>query len=58
MDVTIKNYVQKLNFFAGSKEDVEYITTELNEEPSNVSGKKGSYASLLEIQGKFENTKV
>ena len=53
LDITIKDYKQKLNFFGGSKEDVEYITEELNADEGNVSGKKGSYASLLEIQGKF-----
>ena len=37
---------------AGSKEDVEYIADELNQE-GNVSGTKGSYANLLEVQGKF-----
>lgn len=39
----------------GSKEDVQYISDELNTE-GNVSGTKGSYANLLEIQGKFSNS--
>ena len=39
----------------GSKEDVQYISDELNTE-GNVSGAKGSYANLLEIQGKFSNS--
>jgi len=40
---------------AGSSEDVQYISDELNTE-GNVSGNKGSYANLLEIQGKFANS--
>jgi len=40
---------------AGSTEDVQYISDELNTE-GNVSGNKGSYANLLEIQGKFSNS--
>jgi hypothetical protein len=39
----------------GSKEDVSYISDELNTE-GNVSGSKGSYANLLEIQGKFSKS--
>ena len=49
LDIEIKNYKQKLNFFGGSKEDVDYITGELNADEGNVSGKKGSYANLIEI---------
>jgi len=40
---------------AGSTEDVQYISDELNTE-GNVSGNKGSYANLLEIQGRFSNS--
>lgn len=53
LDIEIKGYQQKLNFIAGSKEDVQYVGDELNTE-GNVSGKKGSYANLLEVQGKFQ----
>ena len=42
---------------AGSKEDVAYISEELNEE-GNASGKKGSYANLLQIQGSFSDSKT
>jgi hypothetical protein len=42
---------------AGSKEDVAYICEELNEE-GNMSGKKGSYANLLSIQGSFSDSKT
>mmetsp|Transcript_14198 Transcript_14198/g.24134 ORF Transcript_14198/g.24134 Transcript_14198/m.24134 type:complete len:93 (+) Transcript_14198:731-1009(+) len=52
LDIVINGYTQKVNFIAGSKEDVKYISEELNTE-GNVSGNKGSYANLLEIQGKF-----
>ena len=52
LDIEIKGYAQKVNLIAGSKEDVEYIADELNTE-GNVSGSKGSYANLLEVQGKF-----
>jgi len=52
LDIEIKGYSQKVNMIAGSKEDVEYIADELNTE-GNVSGTKGSYANLLEVQGKF-----
>ena len=51
LDITIKKFDQRVNFIAGSKEDVDYITTELNEDEGNVSGKKGSYANLLGLQG-------
>ena len=52
LDILIKGFEQKVNLIAGSKEDVQYISEELNTE-GNVSGGKGSYANLLEIQGKF-----
>ena len=45
LDVPIHGFQQKVNFIAGSKEDVEYISKELNQE-GNVSGKKGSYEKL------------
>ena len=44
----IQGYEQKANFIAGSEEDVQYISDELNTE-GNVSGNKGSYTNLLEI---------
>jgi len=53
LDIEIKNYVQKVNFIAGSKKDVEYIVGELNAEEGNVSGQKGSYQNLLELQDKM-----
>lgn len=46
LDIQIDSYQQKVNMIAGSKEDVAYISDELNTE-GNVSGKKGSYANLL-----------
>lgn len=49
LDIKIEGYKQKVNFIAGSKEDVEYISEELNQE-GNESGKKGSYAQLLAMQ--------
>jgi sedoheptulose-bisphosphatase len=52
LDLEIKGYAQKVNFIAGSQEDVAYISSELNTE-GNVSGKKGSYANLLAVQGQF-----
>lgn len=55
LDIVIQGYEQKANFIAGSTEDVQYISDELNTE-GNVSGNKGSYANLLEIQGKFSNS--
>lgn len=55
LDIEIRDYVQKVNFVAGSKEDVDYVVEELNEGVENVSGSKGSYSNLLELQGKFEN---
>ena len=48
LDLSIEGYTQKINFIAGSKEDVKYISDELNEE-GNVSGKKGSYANLMQL---------
>lgn len=48
LDIIIQGYEQKANFIAGSEEDVQYISDELNTE-GNVSGNKGSYANLLEI---------
>ena len=55
LDIPIAGYEQKANMICGSKEDVMYISDELNTE-GNVSGNKGSYANLLEIQGKFSNS--
>lgn len=55
LDIKIKGYEQKANMICGSKEDVLYIADELNTE-GNVSGNKGSYANLLEIQGKYSNS--
>ena len=49
LDMQIHNLGQKVNFIAGSSEDVDYIVTELNEEEDNVSGKKGSYSKLLDL---------
>jgi fructose-1,6-bisphosphatase I len=43
LDLKIEGFTQKINFIAGSKEDVKYISEELEQE-GNVSGKKGSYA--------------
>ena len=57
LDIEIVSYEQKVNMIAGSKEDVAYISDELNTE-GNVSGKKGSYANLLQIQGKFADSKT
>ena len=50
LDIEIKGYQQKVNFIAGSKEDVDYISEELNSSPENASGKKGSYSNLLDMQ--------
>lgn len=50
LDIEIKGYQQKVNFIAGSSEDVDYISEELNADPENASGKKGSYNDLLEMQ--------
>lgn len=50
LDIEIKGYQQKVNFIAGSKEDVDYISEELNSNADNASGKKGSYNDLLNIQ--------
>ena len=55
LDIQIQGYEQKANMICGSKEDVSYISDELNTE-GNVSGSKGSYANLLEIQGKFSKS--
>jgi len=55
LDIPIQGYEQKANMIAGSTEDVQYISDELNTE-GNVSGNKGSYANLLEIQGRFSNS--
>jgi len=54
LDIVIQGYEQKANMICGSKEDVQYISDELNTE-GNVSGNKGSYANLLEIQGKYSS---
>ena len=51
LDIPIKGYQQKINFICGSKEDVDYISEELNASPENASGKKGSYNDLLNMQG-------
>jgi len=48
LDIKIDGFTDKANLIAGSKEDVAYISDELNTE-GNVSGKKGSYANLLTI---------
>jgi len=53
LDIEVKGYQQKVNFIAGSKEDVKYVSEELNADEGNASGKKGSYANLLEIEGKY-----
>lgn len=50
LDMQVNNMVQKVNFIAGSSEDVDYVVSELNEEEGNVSGKKGSYSKLLDLQ--------
>lgn len=50
MDIKLTGRVQKVNFIAGSKEDVKYITEELNTE-GNFSGTKGSYDQLLKVGG-------
>lgn len=50
LDIEIKGYQQKINFIGGSKEDVDYISEELNSNAENASGKKGSYSDLLEVQ--------
>ena len=55
LDIVIQGYEQKANMICGSKEDVQYIAEELNTE-GNASGMKGSYANLLEIQGKYSNS--
>jgi sedoheptulose-bisphosphatase len=52
LDITIKGFEDKANMIAGSKEDVKYICDELNTE-GNESGKKGSYANLLSVEGAF-----
>ena len=54
LDIPINNPSLKLNFFAGSSEDVDYITGEMNEDAGNVSGKKGSYQNLIETQNKIK----
>lgn len=51
LDIEITGYEQKTNFIAGSKEDVDYISEELNQE-GNASGQKGSYSNLIQIQSK------
>jgi sedoheptulose-bisphosphatase len=51
LDIKIDGFKQKVNFIAGSKEDVAYICDELNTE-GNESGNKGSYAKLMEISKK------
>ena len=48
LDITIKGFQQKVNFIAGSREDVSYIADEINTE-GNVSGKKGSYNNLVTL---------
>jgi hypothetical protein len=48
LDIKITGRKQKVNFIAGSKEDVKYIVEELNIE-GNMSGTKGSYDQLLKI---------
>lgn len=50
LDIKIAGFQQKINFIAGSAEDVDYISEELNSSDQNASGKKGSYNNLLEIQ--------
>lgn len=50
LDMQIHSLGHKVNFIAGSSEDVEYVVSELNEEEGNVSGKKGSYSKLLDMQ--------
>lgn len=55
LDIKIKGFHQKVNFIAGSKEDVEYITEEINQDSGNTSGKKGSYNNLLDIQQYEDN---
>lgn len=50
LDLEINGYQQKVNFIAGSAEDVEYISEELNSSEENASGKKGSYNNLLQLQ--------
>ena len=54
LDLKVDGYKQKVNFIAGSKEDVKYICEELNADEINASGAKGSYANLMAIQGKYE----
>ena len=51
LDLKIEGFMQKVNFIAGSKEDVEYVSEEINQE-GNVSGKKGSHAQMLAMQKK------
>ena len=51
LDIEITGFEQKINLIAGSKEDVKYISEELNTE-GNVSGQKGSYNDLLQVQEK------
>jgi len=53
LDIKVEGIKQKVNFIAGSKEDVKYVCEELNADAENASGMKGSYANLLEVQGKF-----
>lgn len=48
LDIEIKGFKQKVNMIAGSKEDVQYVSEELNQE-GNVSGMKGSYHDLLSL---------
>ena len=50
LDMQISSINHKVNFIAGSSEDVDYVVSELNEEEGNVSGKKGSYSKLLDMQ--------
>ena len=49
LDIPIEGYMQKVNFIAGSVEDVEYVCDEINQE-GNQSGSKGSHAQLLAMQ--------
>jgi sedoheptulose-bisphosphatase len=55
LDLQIGGFEDKANMIAGSKEDVAYICEELNQE-GNMSGKKGSYANLLAVQGSFASS--
>ena len=53
LDIEVKGYQQKVNFIAGSKEDVKYVCDELNAGEENASGAKGSYADLLRLEGQY-----